>query len=86
MPWHARRHSAVSCAKMDEQVEMSFGLWTRVGPKKHVLYGVHIGAMNHPCAAVMRPFCQITLTTYCYYYYAALRYCIRILHTLIPSV
>jgi len=39
-------------------------LWTRVGPRKH-------GAtwwipLNRPCAAAMRPFCQIVLTT-CYY-------------------
>jgi len=50
--------------------EMSFGIWTRVGPRKHLLDGVHIGAtwwirLNRPCAAAMRAFCQITLTT-CY--------------------
>jgi len=38
-----------------------------VGPKKHVLDRVHIGAtwqnrMNHPSAAVIRPFCQIMTT------------------------
>ena len=38
-PGHAQRHSAVSCAKMDELIEMSFGLWTRVGPRKHLLCG-----------------------------------------------
>jgi len=27
------------CAKMAERIEMSFGLWTRVGPKKHVKGG-----------------------------------------------
>ena len=47
---------------------MLFGLWTRMGPRKHVFDGVHIGAiwqirLNHPRAAVMRYFCQITLTT-----------------------
>ena len=56
------------CAKMTEQIEMPFGLWTQVDPKKNVLDGVHIGAtwrirLNHPCAAAMRPFCQIALTT-----------------------
>ena len=40
---HARRHSAVSCAKMAEQIGMPFGLWSRVGPMKHVLDGVHTG-------------------------------------------
>jgi len=29
---------------MAEQIEMPFGLWTRVGPRKNVLCGVHIGA------------------------------------------
>ena len=34
-------------------------MWTRVGPRKHVLGGVHTGAtlrirLNHPCAAAMR--------------------------------
>jgi len=44
IPEHARRHSAVSCAKMAEPIEMPFGLWTRAGPRKHVLGGVHTGA------------------------------------------
>jgi len=35
-----RRHSAVSCAKMVETIEMSFGLWIRVGPRKHVVDGI----------------------------------------------
>ena len=34
-------HSAMSCAKMAELIEMPFGLWTRVGPRKHVLGGMH---------------------------------------------
>jgi len=33
---HARTHTAVSCAKMAEQTEMPFGLWTWVGQMKHV--------------------------------------------------
>jgi len=46
---------------------MSFGMWTQVGPRKH------IGAtwrmpLNRPCTAAMRPFCQMTLTTCCYYF------------------
>jgi len=36
MPGHARRHSAVSCAKMAEPIEVLFRLWMRVGPRKHV--------------------------------------------------
>ena len=39
MPGHARRHSTVSCAKMAEAIEMPFGLWTRVGQRKHVFHG-----------------------------------------------
>jgi len=47
---------------------MPFRFWTWVGPRKHVFDGMHIGAtwrirLNHPCAAVMHPLCQITLTT-----------------------
>ena len=40
MPGH-ERHSAVSCAKMAELIEMSFGLWTCVGRRKHVVHGGH---------------------------------------------
>jgi len=35
--------TAVSCARMAEQIEMPFGLWTLVDPRKHVLGGVHNG-------------------------------------------
>jgi len=35
MPGHARRHSAVSCAKMAKPIDSPFGLWTRVGRRKH---------------------------------------------------
>ena len=50
----ARRHSAVSCAKMAEPTEMPFRLWTRVGLRKHVLGGGHTGAtwwipLSRPC-------------------------------------
>jgi len=37
MPGHARRHYAVSCAKMAKRIDMPFELWTRVGTRKHVL-------------------------------------------------
>jgi len=30
--------------KTAEPIEIPFEMWTRVGPRKHVLYGVHIGA------------------------------------------
>jgi len=30
-------HRAISCAKMAELIEMPFGLWTQVGPRKYVL-------------------------------------------------
>jgi len=29
----------MSCAKMAEPIEVPFGMWTRVGPTKHVLDG-----------------------------------------------
>jgi len=37
-----QRHSAVICAKTAEPIEMPFGSWTRVGPRKHVLVGAQI--------------------------------------------
>jgi len=48
--------SAVSCAKTAEPIKMSFQVWTRVGPRKHVLDGVHVVAtwrirLNHVRAA-----------------------------------
>jgi len=65
--------TAVSCAKMTEPIKTPFGLWTWVGPRKHVFGGVHTGAtlripLNSLHAVVMRPFCQITLTT-CYHHH-----------------
>jgi len=30
MPRHARRHHAMSCAKMAEQTKMMFDFWTQV--------------------------------------------------------
>jgi len=38
MSWYARRHSVVSLAKTVEAIEMPFALWSRVGPRKHVLH------------------------------------------------
>jgi len=34
MPGHVQRHSAVSFAKMDEPIDLPFGLWIRVGRRK----------------------------------------------------
>jgi len=64
VPGHARRHSAVSCAEMAQLFEMPFRLWTRLGPSKHVLGGMHTGVtwripLNRPCAAAMRPFVKL---------------------------
>jgi len=52
--------SVMGCAKTAEPIEMPFGIPTRLGPKKHVLDGIHIGAtwrilLNRPCAAAIRP-------------------------------
>jgi len=58
----------VSCAKTAEPIEMPFGQWTRVGPRKHILYwGAH---WRNP-ANTIEPsvcggdavLCQITLTS-----------------------
>jgi len=47
-------------ANTAELIEMPFGMWTQVGPRKHILDEVHISAtwrirLNRPCATVMRP-------------------------------
>ena len=60
-----RSVTIVSRATNAEPVEMQFGVWTRVGPRKH---GVGIGAtwrirLNRPFAAAMWPLCHITLST-----------------------
>ena len=34
----------MSCAKMDELIEMPFGVWTQVGPGNRMLDVVHIGS------------------------------------------
>ena len=39
MPGHARRHTAMSSAKMAEPIEMPLGVRTLVGPGNHVLDG-----------------------------------------------
>ena len=72
------RPSSVVChrelCKTAEPMEMSFGMSTRVQVQGNVYYdGVHVGAtwgirLSRPCAAAVRPFCQITLTT-CYFFF-----------------
>ena len=68
----ARRHSAVSCAKLNgSKCRLRCGLGWVQGSMCDM--AVHIGAtcriyLNRPCAAAMQPFCQITLTTHYDYY------------------
>jgi len=60
--------STTSCAKTDESIEMPFRLWTRVGPRNHVLGGARIFPGERavpfgggaPCDATFR---QNSLTT-----------------------
>jgi len=58
----------VSCAKTAEPIEMSFGIWTPVGARKHVLgagaYWRHVANITEPsiCGGDAAC-CQITLTT-----------------------
>jgi len=64
---HVRRHSAVSYAEMAESIKMPFGLWTQMGPNKHVSHGVHVGViwrigLNRLCGSTAA-FCKITLIT-----------------------
>ena len=65
--WSVAITSPPKTAEPIQPIEM-FRISTLVDPRKHVLDGVHIGAawrirLNRPCAAAMRPFCQITLAT-----------------------
>jgi len=50
---------------MDELIEMSFGMWTRVGPRKHALDVVHNLATTTEPSMCDGPAasCQTTLTT-----------------------
>jgi len=81
MPQHVRRYSDVSCVKTTEPIEMPFGLWTRVGRRKHVL---HVRAHWRRLANTTEPsvcggdaaLCQITLTT-CYYWNFLLHLCLK---------
>jgi len=53
----------MSCAKVAELVEMPFGFWTQVGPRKDVLGRVHTGKYHWTLCVRQRCgfFCQITL-------------------------
>jgi len=84
--WHqcTRRHSAVSCVKTSEPIDLPLRLWTRVDRKKHKFN--HIRQVAPVCphgrahwwhlANTAEPsvcggdavFCQITLIT-CYFYH-----------------
>ena len=64
MPRHARRHFAISCAKMAEPIDLPFALWTRVGQRKHKFNRIYQVAttdgsrrirINHQSAAAMQP-------------------------------
>jgi len=55
--------TAVICAKTAEPIEMPFGLWTRLGRRKH---GGQIGAtwrkrLNRSCAAAMKNYVKLFL-------------------------
>ena len=70
MPWLARRHSAVSCAKMAEPIQMPFGSCSRGGPKEVCVAWGHIGAtwrirLNRPYAAAMRPYVKLLWPLVC---------------------
>jgi len=65
VPGHARWQSAVSCAKMAEPIDLRFGLWTRVGRRKHKFNLIrqvaptgtsHRIRLNRPSAAAMCPY------------------------------
>jgi len=58
----------VSCAKTAEQIKMSFRMWTRVGPRNHVLdWGAHRRNLPNTVEPSMcggdAALCQVTLTT-----------------------
>jgi len=71
MHGHARWHCAISCAKTSEPIDLPFGLWTRVGRRKHkfivfarwrqrALTGGHVSTtwwirLNRTSVVAMRP-------------------------------
>jgi len=74
--------TVVSPAKTAEPIEMPFGLRTRMGPRKHVLGGVHTGAtgripLMRLYAVAMRPIAA--LRSRCEHYIFALRFLLLLL-------
>ena len=71
------KHTVASPAKTAEPIEVPFGMWTRVGPRNHILdNGAHwryLANTIEPSVA-MRPFCQITLIT-CYALQTVTEFC-----------
>ena len=55
MPMHNRRHSAVSCAKMAEPIDLSLGLWTWVGRRKHKFNPIRQMAPMCPHGVTLAP-------------------------------
>jgi len=49
VPWHARRHTVVSSAKMTEQIKMLFGFWARVGRMKRQRCGLLSNYFSATC-------------------------------------
>jgi len=68
IPMRRGNFDGVSCAETAEPIEMPFGVWTRMRPRKHVLNGVerwrHLTNTIQPsmCGGDAA-FCQITLST-----------------------
>jgi len=61
---------ALSCAGTTEPIEMSFGMWTRVGPRKHLMECGSVIHWRHLANAVELSVCggdaalsQLTFTT-----------------------
>jgi len=58
-----RSVTIVSPAIKFELIEMLFGMWTWVGPRKHIFHGVPCTTwrirLNHPCAAAMWPYVKL---------------------------
>jgi len=73
VPWSVDRSlclfiTAISLARTTEPIEMPFGLWSRVGPRKHVVHGGahcrHLVNMIQPSTFVGNAaFCQISFNT-----------------------
>ena len=72
MHGHARRHSAASCAKIAEPIDLPFLLWIRVGRRNHkfnrirqcAVTGGNIGKtwrirLNRQSSAAMRPYVKL---------------------------